>query len=495
MLRTKIRSLAGVAAITALGVAFGGLALGASPASAETLREALTKAYNTNPTLTGDRARQRAEDENVPITRAQALPNANAQANYTENLVQPANAFNAPERSISVQGQIQVPIYQGGAVRNGLRAADRRVDAGRSVLRGTESSIFSSVVAAYMDVIRDEAIVQLNQANVGVLDVNLQATNDRFEVGDLTRTDVAQSQARLAIARSQLQSAEARLIGSRERYIQVVGSPPGALQPPPPLPNLPTAPDAAVDTALADNPDLLAAKQRREAARFDVGVANASRLPRLSAVSNGQYQNYLGTLGTSIPGLSVAQTQHSATVGLQATIPIYQGGAPSAQVRQAQAREGQSIEGQIEIERSVISQTRSAYASWQAANEVIASSETAVSANRLSLEGVRAENSVGTRTILDILNAEQELLNSQVQLVTARRDAYVAGFTMLAAMGHAEARDLGLDGGPLYDPVTNYKRVRNIIWDWDSDPKPEPVATRTVDTPAQNPSVTPLPKQ
>jgi outer membrane protein len=490
VLRTKFRSLAGVAAVTALG-----LALGAAPASAETLREALTRAYNSNPTITGDRARQRAEDENVPITRADGLPNIGAQANYTENVIQPANAFNAPARSIAVQGQIEVPIYQGGAVRNGLRAADKRVDAGRAVLRGTESSIFNSVVAAYMDVIRDEAIVQLNQANVGVLDVNLQATNDRFEVGDLTRTDVAQSQARLAIARSQLQSAEAQLISSRERYIQVVGSPPGSLEPPPALPNLPASPDTAVETALADNPDLVAAQQRREAARFDVGVANASRLPRLSAVSSGQYQNYLGTLGTSIPGVAVAQTQHSASIGLQATLPIYQGGAPSARVRQAQAREGQAIEGQIEVERGVISQTRSAYASWQASNEVIKSSETAVSANRLSLEGVRAENSVGTRTILDILNAEQELLNSQVQLVTARRDAYVAGFSLLASMGHAEARDLGLDGGSLYDPVTNYKRVRNIIWDWGSDPKPEPVATRTVDTPAQNPSVTPLPKQ
>lgn len=486
MVKAKIRALAGVAAI---------LSLGATPAAAETLREALIRAYGSNPTLTGDRARQRAEDENVPIQRARSLPSANAQANYTENVAQPANAFNAPERSIAVQGQIEVPIYQGGAVRNGLRAADRRVDAGRAVLRGTESSVFSSVVAAYMDVIRDEAIVQLNQANVGVLEVNLQATNDRFEVGDLTRTDVAQSEARLAIARSQLQSAESNLIGSRERYIQVVGAPPGTLEPPPPLPNLPGSPDAAVETALADNPDLLAAQQRREAARYDVGVANATRLPRLSAITNGQYQNYLGTYGTSIPGVSIAQTQKSASLGLQATIPIYQGGAPSAQVRQAQAREGQAIEGQIEIERSVIAQTRSSYASWKAASEVIRSSEAAVSANRLSLEGVRAENSVGTRTILDILNAEQELLNSQVQLVTARRDAYVAGFSLLAAMGQAEARDLGLDGGPLYDPVTNYKRVRNIIWDWDSDPKPEPVATRTVDTPAQNPSVTPLPKQ
>jgi outer membrane protein len=174
---------------------------------------------------------------------------------------------------------------------------------------------------------------------------------------------------------------------------------------------------------------------------------------------------------------------------VQITLPLFQGGGPSAQVRQAQARSSQAIEQTIEAERSVIAQTRTAYASWRASNANIASSETAVAATALSLEGVRAENSVGTRSILDILNAEQEYLDAQVQLVTARRNAYVAGFSLLAAMGQAEARDLGLDGGVLYDPEVNYKRVRNRIWDWDTDPKPTPVATRTVDTPAQSPAV------
>lgn len=466
------------------------LSLNAAPASAETLREALARAYQSNPTLTGDRARQRAEDENVPIARAQGLPSASARVEYTENIVRASNSFNSPRRSVFSSAQIEVPIYQGGAVRNGVRAADTRVDAGRAVLRGTESSVFSAVVGAYMDVIRDEAVLGLNQTNVRSLEVNLQASRDRFEVGDLTRTDVAQSEARLAIARSDLQSAEAQLIASKERYIEVVGTPPGALEAPPALPGLPGTPESAVEVALDDNPDLIASAKQREAARYDVGVARASRLPRLSAVSGGQYQDYLGTIGSEVPGVTVSQTSKSATLGAVLTIPIYQGGAPSAQVRQAQARESQTIEQQIEVERNVIAQTRSAYASWRAANDVIASSQAAISANTLSLEGVRAENSVGTRTILDILNAEQELLNSQVLLVTAQRDAYVAGFALLAAMGHAEARDLGLDGGTLYDPTENYKRVRNTIWDWDSDPQPEPVATRTVDTPAQNPSVT-----
>lgn len=476
------------------GVAIAPLVAGA-PAHAETLREALIKAYAGNPTLTAARAQQRATDEGVPIAKADALPDLRLGGNYTENVVIPANAFNAPSRQVAGQVNLQVPIYQGGLVRNGIAAAKKRVEAGQGDLRGTEASVFNQVVAAYMDVIRDQAIVQLNQANSRVLQTNLEATQDRFEVGDLTRTDVAQSQARLAIAQSQLRSAEAALINSREQYIRFVGTPPGDLEPPPPLPNLPEAPDDAVDVATANNPDIAAAIARREAADRDIGVARAARLPTLSGVGSATYVNFLGTLGSNVPGVGVAQTQKDAQIGVQASIPIFQGGRPAAQIRQAQARSGQAIEQAVEVERGVIAQTRAAFASWRASQAVIDSQQRAVDANSLSLEGVRAENSVGNRTILDILNAEQELLNSQVQLVTARRDAYVAGFTLLAAMGKAEARDLGLDGGPLYDPLDNYKRVKNKFWDWNSRPDPTQQSTRTVDTPAQTPSVQPLPER
>jgi len=458
---------------------------GLSAASAETLRSALQKAYATNPTLTGARAQQRANDENVPINRARGLPGLDASGSYTENLERSSSSFLSPERQIGAQVQLNVPLYAGGGIRNAVRATQTRVEAGRAELRDTEASLFSQVVGAYMDVIRDEAIVGLQTANVGVLRVNLEATRDRFQVGDLTRTDVAQSEARLALARSQLESAQAQLITSREQYVRLVGEPPVALEPPPPLPNLPSSPQAAVAVALANNPGLLSAQRQREASRFDVGVARASRLPQVAAIGNTNYSNFLNTLGSSIPN-----TSRTSAVGVQATLPLFQGGGPSAQVRQAQARESQAIEAVTEVERSIVAQTRAAYASWQASNENIVSSQAAVDANTLSLEGVRAENSVGTRTILDILNAEQELLNSQVNLVSSRRNAYVAGFSLLAAMGQAEARDLGLDGGALYDPVANYQRVKNIIWDFDEDPKPSPVATRTVDTPAQTPAVT-----
>jgi outer membrane protein len=456
-------------------------------AQAGTLREALAKAYASNPTLTGARAQQRANDENVPIARSRGLPSLDASATYTENLQRSSSSFVSPERQATAGLTLAVPIYSGGAVRNSVRGAEARVEAGQANLRDTEASLFSQVVAAYMDVIRDQAVVQLQTANVGVLRVNLEATRDRFQVGDLTRTDVAQSEARLALARSQLESAQAQLINSREQYIRLVGDPADNLEPPPPLPNLPGSPQTAVTIALDNNPGLQAAIKQRDAARFDVNVARAGRLPTLAAVGTANYVDYLNSLGGGTSG--IGQTSRSAGAGLQATIPLFHGGRPAAQVRQAQARESQAIEGVTEVERGIVAQTRAAYASWQASNEVIVSSQSAVDANTLSLEGVRAENSVGNRSILDILNAEQELLNAQVQLVTARRNSYVSGFSLLAAMGQAEARDLGLDGGALYDPTVNYKRVKNRIWDWDEDPRPAPKATRTVDTPAQTPAV------
>ncbi|MGC1269818.1 MAG: TolC family protein, partial [Croceibacterium sp.] len=158
----------------------------------------------------------------------------------------------------------------------------------------------------------------------------------------------------------------------------------------------------------------------------------------------------------------------------------------------AQARSSAALEQVVATERDVIAATRASFSSWRASNAIITSTQSAVDAATLSLEGVRAENSVGNRTILDILDAQQELLRAQVQLVTARRNAYVAGFTLLSAMGRAEARDLGLEeAGPLYDPVANTDRVRHIIWDWAQDPDPVPQSTRTVDIPAQDGEIRP----
>ncbi|MEL6528427.1 MAG: TolC family outer membrane protein [Pseudomonadota bacterium] len=462
-----------------------------SPAHADTLREALASAYKTNPTLEGARANQRATDEDVPINRANAEPNVTVTATHIEFVRQSANQFTAPQRNLGVNAQLQVPIYQGGGIKNTIRAAKERVSAGQADLRGTESSIFSQTVAAYMDVLRTEALASLAENQVEVLRVNLEATSDRFEIGDLTRTDVAQSQSRLAVAQGSLQSAYGNLISARETYIQLVGKAPLNLEAPPPLPGLPDAVDLAVLSALENNPDLIAAKERAEAAGFDTKAAGSGRMPTVSAFANADYSDFFGTLGGPIAA-EFNQSETTANIGLRVTLPLFQGGGPAARQRQAGARETAAMEQVIATERNIIQQTRSAYASWKAANAVIESSKTAVEAAEVSLEGVRAENSIGNRTILDVLNAEQELLQARADLVTARRNAYVAGFTLLAAMGRAEARDLNLDtGGPLYDPQVNYDRVRRRLWDWDRDPTPAPNSTRTVDIPAPDATIGP----
>ncbi|MCX7864614.1 MAG: TolC family outer membrane protein [Novosphingobium sp.] len=460
-------------------------AIDAPRASADTLEEALLAAYRSNPVLQAARAQQRATDESVPIARANGLPSIGSATSYTEFVKRGANNFTSPERVLNSQLQLELPIYSGGSVRNALKAARTRVEAGQANLRATESSIFSAVVAAYLDVILQEAVVSLNRKLVEVLTVNLEATRDRFEIGDLTRTDVAQSQARLALAKGDTQTAEANLAAARENYIRLVGKAPGALAPPPPLPDLPQTAEEAVAIALEFNPDIIAARENTKAAHHDIDVAGASRLPSLSLYSTGAYSDYMGTLGGPVAN-TFAQTEATAQIGARLSVPIFQGGRPAALRRQAQARAAAAMETEIAVERDVIAQTRAAFTSWRAAQELIESTQLAVSAAELSLEGVRAENSVGNRTILDILDAEQELLQARVRLVTARRNAYVAGFSLLAAMGKAEARDLNLDGGPLYDPATNYRRVQKKWFDWDDNPEPAALSTRTVDTPVQD---------
>ncbi|MBT2186018.1 TolC family outer membrane protein [Sphingobium nicotianae] len=454
------------------------------PLHAETLQEALAAAYRDNPTLTATRAGQRATDESFNIQKAAGLPNASLTSTYSEFAFnRPLNPL-APGRDLSTALSLSVPIYSGGRVRNAMTGANRRIEAGQFDVRASELSIFSQVVAAYMDVIRGQSLVQLSQNNVQVLEVNLRATNNRFQVGDLTRTDVAQSDSRLALARGDLKTAEASLIEARERFINLVGHEPVDLETPPVLPGLPATADEAVDTSLANNPDLAAARKVREATVYDVRVARGARLPTISTFATGQHDTNLG----SLPGASGYEPV-SATVGARLSVPLYQGGGPGARVRQSQALEQQAMEQETAVERSIVAQARSLYSSWQSSNEVIAASRTAVDASALSLQGVRAENSVGTRTILDILNAEQESFIARVQLVTAQRNAYVAAFSLLAVMGKLDVTEFGVPANAVYDPRANYQRVKGKWNDWDDDGTPKPISSRTVDSTAQTATV------
>jgi len=450
-------------------------------ASADTLREALNSTYHYNPTLNAQRETLKSNDAGVAIAKAAGRPTVIGSVGISRDVTRSgrfdSNLGKGPNLTTGVD--IAYPLFQGGTVRNNIKASKKRDEAGRATLRAVEGDTFVEAVAAYMDVMRDRAALELNQNNVRVLQTNLEATRDRFQIGDVTRTDVAQSEARLSLAQSRLQLAQGNLTSSEENYRRVIGKQPDNLAPPPPLPPLPATPDEAVRIALVDNPDLISIAHQAEAAGYDVNSVKGTRLPTVSVIGSGDYVDAFGNDN----GL---QSGTATSIGAQVRLPVYQGGLPSARIRQAQAIEGQFLENRVGTERAVISSTRSAFANYHAAIEAIRSGDVAVKANELALEGVRAENGVGTRTILDVLDAEQELLNTQVLLVTARRDAYVAGFQLLNAMGQAEAQDLGLDGGPLYDPLGNYRRVASDWNDWSTDPRHLPSSTRTV-TPAEMP--------
>ena len=454
----------------------------AAAAQGEDLRGALVKTYATNPTIMAQRSQLRSLDEGVAIARAGRRPQISGNAGVNQNIYSNRAGFGSG-RNFNAGVDVSYPLFNGGRVRNQIGAANERVAAGRAALRATEGDVFTEAVSVYMDVIRDRSIVSLNENQVRVLQTNLQATRDRFEVGDLTRTDVAQSEARLALARSALATVQGRLRSSEESYRRVIGELPADLQPPPPLPPLPRTADEAVEIALANNPDLISIAAQIRAAGRDISVARADRLPTVSGVTQGDYTNFLGSADDQFGGTGNANSQTTSAIGVQARIPIYQGGVVGARVRQSQAQRSVLLERGVETERFVVASTRAAFSSYQAALQAIESNEVAVAANTLALEGTRAEQTVGTRNVLDVLNAEQELLNSQVALVTARRDAYVAGFALLNAMGRAEAEDLNLDGGALYDPLANYNRVSRRASDWSNDPDPQPVSTRTVTGP------------
>ncbi|MDE1914561.1 MAG: TolC family outer membrane protein [Sphingomonadales bacterium] len=462
--------------------------MSAPPAHADDLLQALAKAYASNPDIQEARARTRAQDEGVQIARAPGLPSLQAVGRFSRSLLVGTNNTTLPTRTLSGEVDASVPVYEGGAIRNATLAAKQRVYASRKDLTSTESAVFANVVQVYLGVIHDETVVQLNRKNVEALEINLKATTARFQRGDLTRTDVAQSRERLSLAKAVLQTAQVQLAASREKYVAIVGSEPVALSQPPGLTGLPASVADAINIAIDNNPDLASAKLTATAYAYDAKVAKAGRAPKVQLFGNFQYDNYFDTYGGYlVPYYS--QYDKIAAVGVQVTVPIFQGGLPAAQQRQADAERGAALEHATSVERQVIQGVRSAFLQWRASNGIIAANQSAVEAAGQSLAGVRTENKIGDRTIIDILNAEQELLSAQVQLVSAQRDAYIAAFNLLTAMGRSTAGDLGLTD--LYDPQVHYHAVSGSIWDWGATNTRHPVATSTRQIPAQTGEIGP----
>ncbi len=426
-------------------------------ASADTLQDAIAAAYETNPDLLAQRSAVRQTDEGVSQARSAGRPSVGVQGSVGQAGL---NAFTNNGRTYTVGIQLNQSLYRGGRVPVARSAAEARIFAARARLRAQENQIVLNVVTAYADVLRFQRVVELNSAQVRVLERELQASRDRFEVGDLTRTDVAQSEARLANAQSNFVLAENQLVAAREAYIRAVGKPPENLEPLPPLPTLPGTEGQALDLAAVNNPQLIAARFDESAGRYDILGLERSRLPTIDLNLQGAYQQFEGA-GFSFVRSGQIFTQQ-ATV--QATIPFYQRGLVGSQIREAQARRSQLQELIGSTDRQVRQNVVNSFNTLRAARAVIKANQVAVAANTLAAEGVRQENQVGTRTIIEVLNAEQERLNAEVNLVTALRDEEVAGFSLLANAGGAEAVALGVPV-EFYDPEVNANRVRNKFGD------------------------------
>lgn len=435
----------------------------AAPAWAETLQEAIALAYRTNPSLLAQRASQRSLDETIVQARAGLRPSLDItfSGNLSQDFGDSAPFSDRYSDSASASIGLSQTLWSGGRIGHGITAAEAEILAGRENLRDIEQTVLASVIQAYADVIRDTEILRIRQANLGVLQRQLEEATARFEVGEITRTDVAQSEARLAQSEADLANAQAQLSVSRAFYASVVGQAPGDLAPMPQLPGVPADFDAALDVALQDNPGIRAAAFSLRAAEANVAAAKAEYLPsaRLTASYGGANTDFdrIGDIGDST----------RLTAGATVSVPLFTGGLNSSRVAQALERANVA---QINVEgerRNTLQSVSSAYAQALSARSSLQAGEEAVRAATVAAEGVRQEAQVGLRTTLDVLNQELELRNAEITLAGARRNEYVAQANLLAAMGRLEGPDLD-PTLERYDPADNYERVRNrgaLPWD------------------------------
>ncbi len=433
------------------------LALSAGSVSAEMdrMRNAFIKAYMTNPALEAERARLRSVDENVNQALSRSRPTvtfrASAGGGLFANNTRATNGTNETARTpASADIQVTQPIYRGGSNPAAVAQAENEVLAARAALLNTEQQVFLQVGSAYMNVVRDQAVVELNKNNETVLGRQLQATRDRFQVGEVTRTDVSQAEARLASAEADRRQAEGNLASSRADFEEVVDEPPGFLEQPTDFSGLPANRTQAIKMGAMSNPQVIQAIFNHLAATKNVSLVYGELLPRADLVGRAGY-NY----ESSSPDSKSA----SAEALVQVTVPLYQGGSVRSRVRQAKQVASQRL---IEIEQARRAAIQGATTGWEqlvATRARMKALQAEVRAQEIALEGVKQEALVGTRTVLDELNAEQELLDARVGFVEAQRDEVIAALTLGAAVGLLSAQPLNLDV-PYYDVRSHYEAVR-----------------------------------
>lgn len=439
-------------------LATGGMVAGG--ASAESLEDALIKAYQSNPTLEAGRASLRSTDEEISTALSNWRPSvtlsgdagirdyeSEVSGTKTDNSLQP----------YTVGLEVSQSLYRGGRTTAETERAEARIKSARASLRSTEQDVMLQVATAYFNVLRDTAVVELNQNNVRVLERQLEATRDRFAVGEVTRTDVSQAEARLAGAKADLISAQGSLANTRAQYERLVGNPPTSLEIPNPLSGLPTSVSDVLSIAQDQHPDVLQARFTEEAAQSDVRLSEGSLYPEVSLTAGVERAHESSTEDF---------TADTADIIASVSIPLYQQGAVYSGVRSAKQTAGQARIQIDEARRSVIENATSAWETLVTARASIESQQAQVSSAEVALDGVQREASVGSRTVLDVLDQEQELLQARVDLVGSRRDAAVAEFQVKAAMGALNAQVLGLPV-EIYDTESNYNKVKGQWWGTD----------------------------
>ena len=445
--------------MAAIGAAV--LASGTARAEVRTLQEALGAAYSNDPTLLAARAQLRATDEGVPQALAGWRPTVvlSGAAGYGDGTFRSVTAGQAVDRRnnrdiFSAQATLTQPLFRGGATRASTNQADNRVFAQRARLLVTEQQVFNDTINAYVNVIQQQQLLQLNINNEQVLTRQLQATQDRFRVGEITRTDVAQAEAALAGATATRQTSEGNLATARGNFRRFIGELPGQLVEPQPLKMPIKTQNEATQLAVRNNPSVVAALFDDAAARDAIDVAFSQLMPQVS----------LQAQAARADNTTVAQQRTiGGTVLLNASVPIYQGGAEYSRVRQARQSEQQARKTVDDVRRQVIQQATQSWETLVAARATIESTRSQIRANQIALEGVQREAIVGSRTTLDVLNAEQALLNSRVTLVQNLASLVIASYTLANSLGRLTARDLNLNV-PLYDETAYYNAVRDRLF-------------------------------
>ncbi|MFT3986630.1 TolC family outer membrane protein [Aestuariivirga sp.] len=438
-----------------LGLAMAAAVMAPASAFADTVADAMAQAYLGNPTLRGARAGQRATDEQVPQALSGWRPTVTVQTeveavggktkSYITN-----NSAKIKEVPGSVSITLTQPIYNGGRTTASVAQAEANVKAGQQNLLATEQSVLYNAVSAYINVYADRQLVALQQENVRVLQAQLGASDERFKVGEITRTDVAQARASLSGAKGSLANQQAILAGDVAKYLQIIGKQPGKLTYPE-LRRMPPSVEIALAKAAQLNPNILAAAFVEDASLHQIDVQRSALLPQISLQGQAAYLNDFDHNSGS--------KQHTYSVAGVLSVPLYEGGSAYASIREAKQLASQQRIAVIEVARSVRQAVSASWSALAASREIIAAAKDQVSASQLALDGVRQEYQAGTRTTLDVLNAQADVVTAKTTLVNAQRSQILAGYQLLAAVGELTARDQHLNV-PYYDPQENYNATR-----------------------------------